>query len=409
MEHQLHLLLQSIEQRHSKVIDLNLDRVIEVKKKLKLNPKFKIITVAGTNGKGSVCNMLNQFIQNTTNLKVGLYTSPHFFRFNERIKIGNIECSDKDLIDAIDNVMAYDSQNSLTFFEITTLAAVFLFDRNEIDLAILEVGLGGRLDAVNAFDSDLSIITSIDIDHTEYLGESIDEIAFEKSGIMRSFKPCVVGEDKNINMIQEQGDLKKTKLYFYKKDFDEENFISKKKLLNYDTSQIEKKNFACALFAIEKLLSINVLKFKDAISCLIKQNFYGRFYRHSTQPEIILDVAHNNASLKNLINSINHLPNKNLHFVFSILKDKKFNSLIHLFKELKIKPKWYISELSNIRTESLKNISATLKEHGYTFDTSKSIKQAYQNAFSAAENDDRIIAFGSFYVISEIFKDNHGK
>ena len=120
MEQQLHLLLQSIEQRHSKVIDLSLDRVIEVKQKLKLNPKFKIITVAGTNGKGSVCNMLNQFIQNTTNLKVGLYTSPHFFRFNERIKIGNVECSDKDLIDAIGNVMAFDSQNSLTFFEITT-------------------------------------------------------------------------------------------------------------------------------------------------------------------------------------------------------------------------------------------------------------------------------------------------
>ena len=290
MEHQLHLLLQSIEQRHSKVIDLNLDRVIEVKQKLKLNPKFKIITVAGTNGKGSVCNMLNQFIQNTTNLKVGLYTSPHFFRFNERIKIGNIECSDKDLIDAIDNVMAYDSRNSLTFFEITTLVAVYLFDRNEIDLAILEVGLGGRLDAVNAFDSDLSIITSIDIDHTEYLGESIDEIAFEKSGIMRSLKPCVVGEDKNINMIQEQGDLKRTKLYFYKKDFDEESFISKKELLNYDASQIEKKNFACALFAIEKLLSTDVLKFKDAISCLIKQDFYGRFYRYSTQPEIILRI-----------------------------------------------------------------------------------------------------------------------
>lgn len=409
MEQQLHLLLQSIEQRHSKVIDLSLDRVIEVKQKLKLNPKFKIITVAGTNGKGSVCNMLNQFIHNTTNLKVGLYTSPHFFRFNERIKIGNIECSDKDLIDAIDNVMAYDSRNSLTFFEITTLVAVYLFDRNEIDLAILEVGLGGRLDAVNAFDSDLSIITSIDIDHTEYLGESIDEIAFEKSGIMRSLKPCVVGEDKNINMIQEQGDLKRTKLYFYKKDFDEESFISKKELLNYDASQIEKKNFACALFAIKKLLSTDVLKFKDAISCLIKQDFYGRFYRYSTQPEIILDVAHNKASLKNLINSINHLPNKNLHFVFSILKDKKFNSLIHLFNELKIKPKWYISELNNIRTESLKNISATLKEHGYTFDSSKSIKQAYQNAFSAAENDDRIIAFGSFYVISEIFKDSHGK
>ena len=219
MKEKLNHLLRRLESRHSNPIDLSLKRIQEFKEKLNLNPKFKIITVAGTNGKGSLCFYLNQILKKS-DLKVGLYTSPHFFDFNERIVINNEKCSEFDIYHSLRFILDFEKSTNLTFFEITTLAAILIFEKYNIDIAILEVGLGGRLDAVNAFEPDISIITSIGMDHTEFLGDSLDDIAFEKSGVMRTDKPCIIGEEHSIEMIKRQSTKIKALLYFFNKDFD---------------------------------------------------------------------------------------------------------------------------------------------------------------------------------------------
>ena len=237
-----------METRHSNPIDLSLKRVQEFKKKLTLNPKFKIITVAGTNGKGSVCFYINQILK-YTNYKIGLYTSPHFFNFNERIVINNEKCSESEILQSLKYILGFENSDSLTFFEITTLAAILIFGNHNIDIAILEVGLGGRLDAVNVFEPDISVITSIGLDHTEYLGETLEKIAVEKSGVMRANKPCVIGEEYCVDILQKQALEINAIPYFYNKDFDS-------KIIPFDAnklSNVQIKNLSCAIFSLRNL------------------------------------------------------------------------------------------------------------------------------------------------------------
>ena len=185
--------LSYLEQLHPKTIDLGLERVAEVRQRLDLNPTFPIIAVAGTNGKGSTCAMLEAILL-AAGYRVGLYTSPHLLRYNERVRINGEEASDAALCEAFAAVEQARGEVSLTYFEFGTLAAVWLFARAGLDAAILEVGLGGRLDAVNAFDADCAVLTSVDFDHMDYLGDSRLAIGYEKAGIFRAGKPAVCGE-----------------------------------------------------------------------------------------------------------------------------------------------------------------------------------------------------------------------
>ena len=170
---------------------MGLDRVRVVKKLASINPDFLIITVGGTNGKGSVCSFL-ETIYSKAGYSVGCYTSPHLYKFNERIKINLKQVDDKTILESLAFIQEKQQSTDLTYFEITTLAAMNIFIKKNIDIAILEVGLGGRLDAVNIFDPEISIITSVGIDHQDFLGESIEEIAYEKSGISRKNKHTVL-------------------------------------------------------------------------------------------------------------------------------------------------------------------------------------------------------------------------
>ncbi|PIQ12614.1 MAG: bifunctional tetrahydrofolate synthase/dihydrofolate synthase [Hydrogenophilales bacterium CG_4_9_14_3_um_filter_59_35] len=185
--------LRHLESLHPKTIDLGLDRVVEVKQRLNLNPPFPIITVAGTNGKGSTCAMLEAILL-AAGYRIGLYTSPHLLRYNERVRINGFEASDEALCEAFAAVEQARGEVSLTYFEFGTLAAVWLFVRAGLSAVILEVGLGGRLDAVNAFDADCAVLTSVDFDHMDYLGDSRLAIGYEKAGIFRAGKPAVCGE-----------------------------------------------------------------------------------------------------------------------------------------------------------------------------------------------------------------------
>jgi dihydrofolate synthase/folylpolyglutamate synthase len=400
LKEKLNLLLRSLETRHSNPIDLSLERVKEFKQKLSLKPKFKIITVAGTNGKGSVCFYINQILKHTNN-KIGLYTSPHFFNFNERIVINNEKCSETEILKSLEYILGFENSDSLTFFEITTLAAVLIFDNHNIDVAILEVGLGGRLDAVNAFEPDISVITSIGLDHTEFLGETLEKIAVEKSGVMRATKPCVIGEEDCIDIIKKQASDINSIPYFFNKDFDSS-------VIPFDKSNltdVQQKNLSCAIFSLQQLgLTELTSNLKEE---LLQQNFFGRFNRISTTPEVIIDVAHNLDSVKNLVQSLIKLGNKKTYFVFSILKDKDLSSIIQLFEKFPYQSEWLVSELNNPRAQTLTLIEQNLEKNNFNFESSDSIKNAYELALNKAGNNDRIVVFGSFYVISEIFEGNY--
>ena len=391
-----------METRHSNPIDLSLKRVQEFKKKLNLNPKFKIITVAGTNGKGSVCFNINQILK-YTNYKIGLYTSPHFFDFNERIVINNEKCSESEILQSLKYILGFENSGLLTFFEITTLAALLIFENHNIDIAILEVGLGGRLDAVNTFEPDISVITSIGLDHTEYLGETLEKIAVEKSGVMRANKPCVIGEEYCVEILQKQALEIDAIPYFYNRDFDSN-------IIPFDAnklSTVQIKNLSCAIFSLRQL---GITEFTSNLKKdLLQEKFFGRFNRISTKPEIIIDVAHNLDSVKNLVQSLLKLGNKKTYFVFSVLKEKDLPFIIKLFQELTCECEWLISELNNPRAQKLSFITHNLEKNNFIFESADSIKKAYELALNKATNNDRIIVFGSFYVISEIFEGNYAE
>jgi len=391
-----------LETRHSNPIDLSLKRVKEFKQKLTLKPKFKIITVAGTNGKGSVCFYINQILKHT-NYKIGLYTSPHFFNFNERIVINNEKCSESEILKSLEYILGFENSDTLTFFEITTLAAILIFDNHNIDVAILEVGLGGRLDAVNAFEPDISVITSIGLDHTEFLGETLEKIAVEKSGVMRATKPCVIGEEDCIDIIKKQASDINSIPYFFNKDFDSSVIPFDKSILTY----VQQKNLSCAIFSLQQLgLTEFTSNLKEE---LLQQNFFGRFNTISSTPEVIIDVAHNLDSVKNLVQSLIKLGNKKTYFVFSILKDKDLSLIIQLFEKFPYQSEWMVSELNNPRAQTLSFIKQNLEKNNFNFESSDSIKKAYELALNKAANNDRIVVFGSFYVISEIFEGNYAE
>jgi dihydrofolate synthase/folylpolyglutamate synthase len=402
LKEKLNLLLRSLETRHSNPIDLSLKRVKEFKQKLTLKPKFKIITVAGTNGKGSVCFYINQILKHT-NYKIGLYTSPHFFDFNERIVINNEKCSESEILKSLEYILGFENSDTLTFFEITTLAAILIFDNHNIDVAILEVGLGGRLDAVNAFEPDISVITSIGLDHTEFLGETLEKIAVEKSGVMRATKPCVIGEEDCIDILKKQASDINSIPYFFNKDFDSSVIPFEKNKISY----VQQKNLSCAIFSLQQLgLTELISNLKEE---LLQQNFFGRFNRISTTPEVIIDVAHNLDSVKNLVQSLIKLGNKKTYFVFSILKDKDLSLIIQLFEKFPYQSEWLVSELNNPRAQKLSFIKQNLEKNNFNFESSDSIKKAYELALNKAANNDRIVVFGSFYVISEIFEGNYAE
>jgi len=389
-----------LETRHSNPIDLSLKRVKEFKQKLTLNPKFKIITVAGTNGKGSVCFYINQILKDT-NYKIGLYTSPHFFDFNERIIINNKKCSDSQILQSLEYILGFDNSDTLTFFEITTLAAILIFKNHNIDIAILEVGLGGRLDAVNTFEPDISVITSIGLDHTEYLGETLEKIAVEKSGVMRTTKPCVIGEEYCIDILKKRAREINAIPYFFNKDFDSNVIPFDKNKLTY----VQQKNLSCAIFSLQQL---GLTEFTNNLKeDMLQQNFFARFNRISSTPEVIIDVAHNLDSVKNLVQLLIKLGNKKTYFVFSILKDKDLPLIIQLFEKFPYQSEWLISELNNPRAQKLSFIEKNLEKNNLNFESSDSIKKAYELALNKAAKNDRIVVFGSFYVISEIFEGNY--
>ncbi|WP_261789577.1 bifunctional tetrahydrofolate synthase/dihydrofolate synthase [Buchnera aphidicola] len=322
-----------------------------------LNLKSFFFTIGGTNGKGTTCAMLEKLLLDS-GYKVGLYTSPHLINYCERIRVNGLQLSEKDHIFSFFIIDSEKGNVSLTYFEFITLSALFLFSQYSLDIIILEVGLGGRLDATNIIDSDLSVITNIGIDHTSFLGKDRFSIGREKSGIFRKGKIAVIGE-KNIPCSVDQiAREKKTILkkvdvdwFWTKKKIDSWDFIhSNVQLYNLPISQIPLPNTAIALSSLfYSGLKVNLKKIRSTIS---KVQLSGRFQTVFNSPRIILDVAHNVNAALYLSEKIDEIDIQGkIYAIFGVLKDKDVSGIVRTL-EKKIHY-WYASCLKTNRSASI--------------------------------------------------------
>ena len=404
--------LAYIDTINSKSILLGLDRVRQVKELCNLNPTFNIILVAGTNGKGSSCKFLESILSHA-GFKVGCYTSPHLFNFNERININKKPLSDDLIVDSIKFIDDCRGKILLTYFEITTLAAMNLMIKANVDIAILEVGLGGRHDAVNVFEPEISIITSVSLDHQEYLGDTVEKIGYEKAGIFRENKNAIINIDNPPNSILKyakdiNADISLIdtdyKIKCHHKNFD---YIgAKKNIVELPYPNIQGlhqiTNVAGVLRCIEILSDQLDIRKEAIVNGLLNCKLKGRIEITSKNPFIIADVAHNPEAALSLNNFIYKSKNKGkVYAVFSVLEDKSIEDIVTPFIELV--DEWHISKINSIRarpTIEILNTIRSIKDDALIY-TSDNLHKAYMNAYEKSSVDDNIVVFGSFYTVSE--------
>ena len=403
--------LSYIELLHPKAIAMGLERVHEVAHRLNLKPNFPIITVAGTNGKGSTCAMLSA-IYTEAEYKVGCYTSPHLISYSERIRVNDKNISDAGLCKAFEAVENARNEVALTYFEMGTLAAMWHFCQLSLDIVILEVGLGGRLDAVNVFEPTCAIVTSINLDHTEYLGDTREKIAIEKAGIYRQHKLAICGDTNPPQTLIDYAHKIGADLQLINHDF--------KHVINADTWQyyddntsmelhklamagdFQLNNAACAIRAVQslqQLLQVSQVCIKQALQNV---QSIGRFYQIHFNPTIIVDVAHNPHAAISLAHNLEHTPcTGNTHAVFAMLADKDIAGVVRAV--LPQIQSWHVASISNTRgakVDALVNIlSKSLQKKAiYTY---TDVTSALMGACKMAANNDRIIVFGSFYTVAD--------
>ncbi|WP_343154400.1 bifunctional tetrahydrofolate synthase/dihydrofolate synthase [Buchnera aphidicola (Aphis aurantii)] len=390
-------------ERFKKKNKTNLTEIKNIAKKLNLlNFKSFFFTIGGTNGKGTTCAMLERLLLDS-GYQVGLYTSPHLFDFVERVKINGIYLTEMQYVSAFLNIDSITLNYSLSYFEFVTLSALFLFKQYSLDVIILEVGLGGRLDATNIIDSDVSIITNIGIDHTSILGSNRLSIAREKAGIFRENKIAVIGDKDIPNSIYEIANKTKTILkiinkdWSWKKDSYTWSFIhSAIKLYNLPIPKIPLSNAAIALSALfYSNLKINTKILKSSIS---KVKLDGRFQILSYFPYIILDVAHNSHASLYLSKKINEIDIQgNIYSIFGVLKDKDISSIIAPLKE-KV-DYWYSAILPTDRSASIHQLENHLPIQNTFF--FNNVDDAWNHLRKILTKNDMVLVFGSFMTVSE--------
>ena len=377
-----------------KTIVLGLDRVQIVYDQLFPNGvPFAVITVAGTNGKGSTVAFIDS-IYNETKYKVGRSTSPHLLKYNERFAIDGQEVTDELIIKAFELIETKRQDVTLTYFEFSTLAALIMFAEASVDLAILEVGLGGRLDSVNVVDSDVSVITNIDIDHTDYLGVTREAIGREKAGVMRTSKPCICGDQ----------DPPKSLLSYAKEINTPLTLVSEsyKNAIGLEGAH-QKLNAAVAVKAIESLTNQFPVSNNMIIEGVKKTRIAARFEKIIIGDKtVILDVAHNPAAVKTLVETLSENPVKTVA-IFSALVDKNIADMIELASG-SIKH-WFLVPIKaerSIELKALKDKFGNSESTTICLNMSDAIEQSLE-----LEGIDRVVIFGSFYTIadaSEIIK-----
>lgn len=400
--------LAYIEALHPKTIEMGLGRVGGVASRLDLNPNFPIITVTGTNGKGSTCAMLSQiYIQ--AGYKTACYTSPHLLRYNERVKINDIEATDHALIQAFTAVEQARGDIPLTYFEMGTLAAMWYFIQQQVDVAILEVGLGGRLDAVNVFEPDCAIVTSVDLDHMDYLGSTREQIGLEKAGIFRTAKPAICGDVQSPQSLLDYASEIGAKLQCVGQamliikvgagwQYQDEN-INLNLPIPGLWGDFQLNNAACAIRAVLQLnqkLPVSATHIQEAMRAV---HLAGRFQLIESRPQIILDVAHNPQAARTLAdNLVQHTCDGRTLAVFAMLSDKDIGGVIQaLLPQVSV---WFVASIDAPRGESAHNLQQRLQVFGAEVSAYGHVGQAMLAAYQVATENDRIIVFGSFYTVA---------
>jgi len=396
-----------------KEIDLGLDRISAVLQKLEFSANFfcPVISVAGTNGKGSSVAFIESILHQS-GVTVGSYTSPHLFKYNERIRIDQQPVSDAVLCEAFDVIDKARGDIALTYFEFGTLAALVVFKKFKIDVAVLEVGLGGRLDAVNVIDADVSVITSIDIDHVDWLGDDIEVIAREKAGIMRSGKPAVVSIFSPPTSLLDYAKENNVPLTRLGQDYLYQGVSGKGWQLNADNLQLadlpvpalkggfQLQNASAAIMAITLLGQ--ELEAGSIARGLQQVVLAGRYQQIEDSPQVLVDVAHNEQSARMLrdVLSETSVSGKTIAVV-AMLADKAVAEVLTA-----VQPEidcWVSAGLSTGRAMSAKNMAQAVRavHSDVKLSVCESVVEACIKARTLASENDRIIVFGSFYTVSE--------
>ncbi|WP_241647311.1 bifunctional tetrahydrofolate synthase/dihydrofolate synthase [Rosenbergiella metrosideri] len=391
-----------LEQLHGQAIELGLDRIRHVATELNLlKPAPFVFTVGGTNGKGTTCRTLEVLLL-AAGYRVGVYSSPHFIRYAERVRINGQELSDQQHISSFDSLNQGRGETSLTFFEFSTLSALQLFKQSDLDVVILEVGLGGRLDATNIVDADVAVLTSIALDHTDWLGPDRESIGREKAGIFRQGKPAVVGEpDMPVTIskvAQDKGAilLARGKEWSYSASSHSWQFQDiQGKLAELPLPQVPLANAATALAA----LRVSGLTLSEAVlrKSIASATLPGRFQIVQHSPLVILDVAHNPHAARYLVEKIEQLaPKGKVHGVLGMLHDKDIEGTITILSEAV--DQWYCASLDGPRGASAQRLQQSLPEA----ECYERVEPAWQAALSQADADDVVLVCGSFHTVAAV-------
>ena len=358
---------------------------------------FKSIHIAGTNGKGSTSHIIASILQ-TAGYKTGLYTSPHLLDFKERIKVNGKEISPEEVMIFINSNKPYFEKENFTFFEMSVALAFWHFSKVNVDYAIIEVGLGGRLDATNIITPVLSIITNIGLDHTQFLGKTHQKIALEKAGIIKNGVPIIIGEKdiKTEKIFKDVSRKSKAPLYFAKKT------------TKYFASDLkgfyQKKNIQTVITALNQLPSFNldnsIIK-KGLKRVVDNTGLKGRWQVLQNSPKVILDVGHNKEALRSIARQINEISYNKLYLVMGFVKEREVDSLLSLFPK---EASFYLSSPNVERAMPLTILKKLLKPLDLKINYFKSIPIAYQTAISNSDTDDLIFVTGSTFVVADILE-----
>ena len=357
--------------------------------------KFASIHVGGTNGKGSTSHIISSILQEA-GYKVGLYTSPHLKNFTERIRINGEEVSQHFVIDFITKNKHFLENQQLSFFEMTVGMAFDYFATQNVDIAIIEVGLGGRLDSTNIIHPEVAVITNIGYDHMQFLGETLPEIAVEKAGIIKQNTPIIIGEkqDSVVDVFVQKATQMNADIYFASdKQYDYESDL---------LGSYQEKNMSTAIHAVKALKGyviseshiINGLK-----NVVQNTNFRGRWQILQYKPLVICDTAHNREGLSYVMNQLASLSFNKLHIVLGVVNDKKLDDVLALFP---VEATYYFCKPNIPRGLHEIDLQSTAENFHLVGDVYSSVHEAYLKAISDAEIDDVVFVGGSTFVVAEV-------
>jgi dihydrofolate synthase/folylpolyglutamate synthase len=429
-----------LENLHNTEIDLGLSRIGQVGKRLNINFDFaRVITVAGTNGKGTTCAFLENALleehMNEQSLSVAVYSSPHIERFNERLRINKVDVGDQDFIKAFEQIERARAEISLSYYEYTTLAAFIILMEMKPNVIILEVGLGGRLDATNIIDADVAVVTTIDLDHQAFLGNDRETIGFEKAGVFRANQHIVIGDinspnsvikyaedinhaianviteearnkikirEQDFTVLEQEGDREQGLWQWNYNAFNDESIS----LPDLVSPHIPRDNVCTALMVLTQL---GVVLTTEKVNALIeKTKVAGRTELFSNNEvdecDVMFDVGHNPHAGRYLAKKIAQLKQQNQYHrviaVVAMLADKDISNTLQPFNDLI--DDWYIAQLSVPRAASVDIMKGELAKFTNSINCFDNITQAFRIANKNAQPTDLILIFGSFYTVAEI-------